>query len=115
MSGGDADRLEDEMATSNPVASFTKLQSGKWGVRSPGARPLPGGILVVHKKDGTMSEVEVVRVVWSSPADDLHLCETRDTKPRERPAYVRTDRAWRPCGYPGCTRTYCDECDGQGA
>jgi hypothetical protein len=57
----------------------------------------------------------VVRVVWSSPADDLHLCETRDTKPRERPAYVRTDRAWRPCGYPGCTRTHCDECDGQGA
>lgn len=23
-------------------------------------------------------------------------------------------RPWRPCGYPGCSRAYCDECDGEG-
>ena len=23
--------------------------------------------------------------------------------------------SWRPCGYPGCSRSYCDECDGRGA
>lgn len=21
---------------------------------------------------------------------------------------------WRPCGYPGCNPSYCDECDGKG-
>ena len=24
-------------------------------------------------------------------------------------------RNWRPCGYPGCNPTQCDECDGEGA
>jgi hypothetical protein len=24
-------------------------------------------------------------------------------------------RSWRPCGYPGCSPSYCDECDGEGA
>ncbi len=23
-------------------------------------------------------------------------------------------RPWRPCGYPGCSPRYCDECDGEG-
>lgn len=23
-------------------------------------------------------------------------------------------RTWRPCGYPGCNRSHCDECDGSG-
>ena len=26
----------------------------------------------------------------------------------------RARRAWRPCGYPGCNRSHCDECEGQG-
>jgi len=32
------------------------------------------------------------------------------------PAYSapRARRAWRPCGYPGCNRSHCDECEGQG-
>lgn len=32
--------------------------------------------------------------------------ETRSSKPR----YSN----WRPCGYPGCSPTYCDECNGEG-
>jgi hypothetical protein len=34
------------------------------------------------------------------------------TKPAARPARPSN---WRPCGYPGCNPTYCDECDGKGA
>jgi hypothetical protein len=26
----------------------------------------------------------------------------------------RSNRNWQPCGYPGCSPSYCDECDGEG-
>lgn len=26
----------------------------------------------------------------------------------------RRPRNWRPCGYPGCSPNFCDECDGEG-
>lgn len=37
---------------------------------------------------------------------DAAPVETRSSKPR----YSN----WRPCGYPGCSPTYCDECNGEG-
>lgn len=30
------------------------------------------------------------------------------------PVRRRSSRPWYPCGYPGCNRNYCDECDGMG-
>ena len=30
-------------------------------------------------------------------------------------APAKTRPGWRPCGYPGCCPSYCDECDGRGA
>ena len=28
---------------------------------------------------------------------------------------TRRGRPWRPCGYPGCNPSYCDECDCEGS
>jgi len=38
------------------------------------------------------------------------------TTPTTRTAPSRPARpaGWRPCGYPGCNPSYCDECDGKG-
>ena len=30
------------------------------------------------------------------------------------PIRYEAPRGWRSCGYPGCSPTYCDECDGEG-
>lgn len=31
-----------------------------------------------------------------------------------RPTGASRRPGWRPCGYPGCNPSYCDECDGEG-
>jgi hypothetical protein len=45
------------------------------------------------------------------------LCSIVSTRPqaaKAAPAVRQTPRWWRPCGYPGCSSQYCDECDGEG-
>jgi hypothetical protein len=46
-------------------------------------------------------------LVASAPKGSLPSIPPTYSAPRAR-------RAWRPCGYPGCNRAHCDECEGQG-
>lgn len=101
------------------MASYSKLQSGSWGIRVAGAPPNVGDRITVDKKDGTSKVETVERVLWSGAGYDgqpASLCAivatprpegVRSTQPRPR-------RNWSPCGYPGCSPQYCDECDGDG-
>jgi hypothetical protein len=56
---------------------------------------------------------------WRVPADKANEAKllVAGTAPAYKPAPSRPSRpsGWRPCGYPGCNPTYCDECDGKGA
>ena len=96
-------------------ASFTKLKSGAWGIRIVGAAPAEGAKIVVAKRDGSRDTVVVERVVWQG--DGVVLCSI-GPKPRDGGSggghSQRSRSGWRPCGYPGCSRFHCDECDGQG-
>ena len=50
---------------------------------------------------------------WRAPADkaDAARALVGGTAPKPSPA---RRPGWRPCGYPGCSPHYCDECDGKG-
>lgn len=93
------------------MATYTKLQSGEWGIRVQGNKPGVGSTLTVTKKDGTAKTETVAQVVWSGQG--VHICAiargTTGGTTANRPR-----RAWAPCGYPGCNPHYCDECDGAG-
>jgi hypothetical protein len=57
---------------------------------------------------------------WRVPEEKVAEAEalvgsSSPVKPAAAPAKRTVPRGWRPCGYPGCTPTYCDECDGKGA
>lgn len=60
---------------------------------------------------------------WNARAKGWDVPDARADEARQLVAgapatgrsYERPARAWRPCGYPGCNSTYCDECDGKGA
>ena len=103
-------------------ATYAKLQSGEWGVRTTGLKVSPGLVLTVEKRDGTRKQETVARVVWSQ--GDAAICAivpsakpSPSGAPRSRPVSPvspRRGRPWRPCGYPGCNPSYCDECDGEG-
>lgn len=89
-------------------ATFTKLRSGDWGIRVEGSPPAQGASISVAKRDGSRDVVVVDRVLWSG--DGIALCAIQ-----RRGRAARRPRSWRPCGYPGCSPSYCDECDGEGA
>jgi hypothetical protein len=40
---------------------------------------------------------------------EIMAAEQFPQRPRSAP------RNWRPCGYPGCHPSHCDECDGRGS
>lgn len=95
-------------------ASFTKLRSGDWGIRVTGGVPEAGQSVVVAKRDGSSDTVSVDRVVWSG--EGVALCAiVRRAKGRSGGYYSQRASRYRPCGYPGCSPGYCDECDGEGA
>jgi hypothetical protein len=50
---------------------------------------------------------------WRVPADkaDAARALVGGTAPKPSPA---RRPGWHPCGYPGCSPHYCDECDGKG-
>lgn len=56
---------------------------------------------------------------WRVPADkaDAARALVAGTAPKSpaRPTGTARRPGWRPCGYPGCSPAYCDECDGRGA
>lgn len=93
-----------------PAATFAKLPSGGWGVRGKGFAP--GARVTVRKRDKTTS-TETIDAILSTDADGWQtatIVRTEDDRAATKPAR----RSWRPCGYPGCSPAYCDECDGEG-
>ena len=66
---------------------------------------------------------------WRVPADKAAEAQALVAGAGPKPAYsprpgttysprasspAPSRRSWSPCGYPGCTPSYCDECDGEG-
>jgi len=97
-------------------ATFTKLRSGDWGVRVEGAVPATGASITVAKRDGSRDTVVVERVLWTGDGVALCAIQRRASGGGARSSgAARRPRSWRPCGYPGCSPSYCDECDGEGA
>lgn len=51
---------------------------------------------------------------WEIPKEKAEeanaIVSAAATSKRDSP----TKKSWVPCGYPGCSPTYCDECDGKG-
>lgn len=65
------------------TATYSKLQSGQWGIRIAGERPVPGQAVIVTKRNGNTHRETVTRVLSSGP--DSHLCEIAvDNKPCPR-------------------------------
>jgi hypothetical protein len=95
------------------MASYTKLQSGDWGVRVSGTAPAVGATVTVTKRDGT-AKVEIVdRVLWAGTGRDgqpAALCSIRATP---RPS---TDRRRRnedeECEVCGRNKYTCGHCVG---
>lgn len=86
--------------------TFTKLRDETWGLRSTTNLPF-GQTVVVEKKDGTTSTAVVGEKVWAGNGVVLYRAGGAKSASKHR--------AWRPCGYPGCTQgRHCDECDGEG-
>lgn len=119
------------------MIQFAKLDNGDWGITSD--QPLSNGQRVgVERKDGRIVPGTVGRVLSRPNAQGRILATfisddrpaaptaTPETTPPEPAPKSRTHvgdvlvgdayrgRRWRPCGYPGCSRTHCDECDGFG-
>lgn len=53
--------------------SFTKLKDGTWGVKFNGDTPVAGMKIEVTKRDGTVSNETVDKVLWSSADHTVHL------------------------------------------
>jgi hypothetical protein len=61
---------------------------------------------------------------WNVPDDKFDAAMALVTGAGPKGSYVastgpvraapRPSKGWRPCGYPGCNRAHCDECDGAG-
>lgn len=70
---------------------------------------------VCNKCGGAISPGQ--QIEWAKGAGATHsACGGTTTAPAAAgsPSRPRYRRAWRPCGYPGCSPAWCDECDGEG-
>jgi hypothetical protein len=98
--------------------TYSKLNTGDWGVRVAGSKPSEGERVTVTKKDGTAKAEVIGRVLWSGQGVYLCTIAPKGAAPSAPPSgggFTRR-RAWRPCGYPGCRQgQHCDECNGEGA
>jgi hypothetical protein len=99
------------------TGTYTKLRTGEWGVRIVGQAPVVGQVVMVQKRNGETKEEAIGGIVWSGGG--VTICSiTRAANEKSsnggRYGTARARRAWRPCGYPGCSTDYCDECDGEG-
>jgi hypothetical protein len=105
--------------------TYTKLRDGSWGIRST-EQVAPGATVLVERRDGVKKYETVSAVVWSGNGVWLSSIQPKsspkvsaetpvETAPVAKPKTSSRPAGWRPCGYPGCNPSYCDECDGKGA
>ena len=81
-----------------------KLVDGLRIVQWAHAGECPAPAVVVARLESeartmTKAEAKASRVVPAAPA-----------APAKRPGRPSAARAWRPCGYPGCSPFHCDSC-----
>jgi hypothetical protein len=94
--------------------TFTKLKNGRWGLRvalAPNELVTTGQAVMAIRKDGSTERKTLGALVWQGPdgatGNKVALYELANNAPKGR-------SSWRPCGYPGCAPSFCDECDGEG-
>ena len=68
-------------------ATFTKLKSGDWGIRTQGFVPAKGDSVDVKKKSGATQRVIVTKVVWHD--DDVAICAIKHVGRERKPAKKR--------------------------
>jgi hypothetical protein len=97
------------------ATTWTKLKDGSWGLRSTEALNT-GNLVTVTRKDGTAATVPVGALVWTGNGVWLYVAgaKTEDGAKPATSAKPNRPSGWRPCGYPGCNPSFCDECDGEG-
>jgi hypothetical protein len=78
-----------------PVKDKLKALGGKWDAVNK------GWLVPDDKAD------EAHAIVGGAPKKASNTSSGR--------SYRQSNRSWAPCGYPGCSPSYCDECDGEGA
>lgn len=74
------------------------------------------GRVYVVKYKGEKAGKTIIRLASQDGSIEFWAKDGEPVTPCEAPApLTRTRRKnWQPCGYPGCTPQYCDECDGEG-
>ena len=95
--------------TRSMATTYTKLRNGDWGLR--GTNLCVGQTVTVSKRDGSTKSETVGRVLWSG---EDGACLATVAREQSAPRHSQPRRGWAPCGYPGCSPDYCDECDGEG-
>lgn len=102
--------------------TWTKLKDGSWGLRAAGGELTPGADVTVKKKDGSTTTATVGAQIWKGKDNKSGLeigLYTSVPKPKAKPSGTaaparRSTRNYVPCGYPGCSPGFCDECEGEG-
>jgi len=94
-------------------ASPAKLRNGAWGARTQGIVAV-NDVISITTRSGQTWDARVTSIVFTSKTSSVVTTEsvnpTRGRSQRPR----RSRRRFVPCGYPGCSAAYCDECDGEG-
>lgn len=81
-----------------PVKDALRAMGGRWNADAKGWE-VPAA-----------KEAEAKALVAGAPVQTKAKYEIRNGD-----AVTPTKRSnWRPCGYPGCSPNFCDECDGEG-
>lgn len=95
-----------------------KMDDGTWGAFLPATKTAdvrPGAEVTITSRSGK-SWTARVSAVGTETEDgvEVHTEPRSGDATRRSPAPARRRRGWRPCGYPGCSPSFCDECDGDG-
>lgn len=90
------------------------------------AKPKVPSTLVTGKTFPVKEELKALGAWWDNAAKGWWVPNTRlqeaqllvsnagGTAERVSNPAARSPTGWRPCGYPGCSSNYCDECNGRG-
>lgn len=93
--------------------TYSKLRNGDWGVKV-GGPAAAGQVVSVTKQSGEVKQETIERVLWTDGRASLCSVRRSQAPARQTPIARQRGGSWTPCGYPGCSPGYCDECDGEG-